>query len=1518
MSECSHAALQVLDRIERREGTLLTWGFIDGILTEDEIAEMVETLPVDNDPSDVVQLTDELLNARLLMRIRQYEQVGYRSRFAEGVRLMASLRQILRGENWPVSPRLVADYRVMVRPRRYPKRELDCDTVMAKLAEHTSLSALEIAVGQMLLNPPSGELKLAQFQFNATAHLLSTLRTNVDGGLIVCAGTGTGKTMAFYLPCFMKVAANMNDERWTQVIAIYPRNELLKDQLTEAYRQARLLDIPLTNAGKRHLTLGAYFGPTPHTATSQNLEKYARWERSHAGYVCPFLRCPKCDGDLVWRHQDLAQQREVLHCQSSTCSTVITDVILTRRQMELTPPEILFTTTEMMNRQMSSTRTRKLYGIGQPASRSPYVMLLDETHSYTGVHGAHVALLIRRWRQRLRSRVQFVGLSATLTDAQGFFEELTGIRPGDVTAIGIGNDLEEDGNEYQLVLRGDPVSGTSLLSTTIQASMLMGRLLDPQDTETSGRVFGNRLFVFTDDLDVTNRLYHNLLDAEGMLPNFRAMTHKEPLARFRSRDFDPSSVGVRWRDGQHWRICEDIGHQLSGNDNRLRISRTSSQDTGVARGAQIIVATASLEVGYNDPWVGAVMQHKAPRDNASFLQRKGRAGRRRITRPWTTVVLSDYGRDRIAFQGYEQLFDPVLERPVLPIRNRYVLKIQAVFAFMDWLAQQLPAQMEGSVWDDFSRNITEQTYRRADAEARVRRQIEIIEQLLTDDGYRDSLAQYLRYALGLEPPGDDEIQGIFWEPPRGLMTAVLPTILRRLKTNWRLFSPQGASWYDRMESSPLPEFLPSNLFSALDVPDVTIALRQYADQEQGLWMEPLVKALNIFAPGRVTRRYGVETMRDSHWFPINPELAEQSIPVEQYCAGELQEVGQFQAFLPDKQGMLQPQLLRCVAPYRIEPTFVPKEIRPTSNSSMDWRSQFCPRTEGIRFAMPANTPFSSIIDQVHLFTHNQRQPVNVRRFTVGAQASVLFNDGREANCHITFTDDTTGEPVCLGFEHEVDGLAFVMHISPVLLDQVIAQRSFAACRSAYFLDSIIHDQQLQRIANHFRLGWLGQVYLSLLLKLAWQRQHSIETVVSSLEESFPAEDVEQVLQSIFQVVEIDEEQGEEATGRLHEHLRELLHTPNICARLAELSRSLWETPTDAMRQWLAIRLKATLGGALLQACYQVATQSRADDLLLDLESGATDPESLMLSEHDTVIWITENTHGGCGTIEEIARRFVDDPRRFFLLVEMALGESDYELIDESLACITSLTQTSAHVRNAFSQVRDATSLDETDAARTVLISALERENLLVTRGVLTSLNMRLLRSGTSEQTDLLLADLLAMWMRIEEALHVEVDARIFSYLASEDSDIAQRIREIATQITGGTGGHRLNDYTLIYGLLWPRGTLIRERALSSYNPYATLPAGDARLLRETLCQHMAIVSLTEYDWFVRVCHALNTTGIVRIVEPAQDLARLQQALLETLVTPVESDVLRLYPYVVTIQRLPIGLAATLHLREAIQ
>ena len=62
-------------------------------------------------------------------------------------------------------------------------------------------------------------------------------------------------------------------------------------------------------------------------------------------------------------------------------------------------------------------------------------------------------------------------------------------------------------------------------------------------------------------------------------------------------------------------------------------------------------------------------------------------------------MLSDYGRDRLAYQGYEHLFDPTLRPTPLPIGNRHVQKVQAAAALLDFIATRLPPGLTGDLWD---------------------------------------------------------------------------------------------------------------------------------------------------------------------------------------------------------------------------------------------------------------------------------------------------------------------------------------------------------------------------------------------------------------------------------------------------------------------------------------------------------------------------------------------------------------------------------------------------------------------------------------------------------------------------------------------------------------------------------------------------------------------------------------------------------------------------------------------------
>ena len=513
---------------------------------------------------------------------------------------------------------------------------------------------------------------LSDFQFRSTHQILSDLASKRSRGVVVGAGTGSGKTLAFYLPALSWIGNLCDDLRWTKALAIYPRKELLKDQFAQAYEEARRLDGLL----KRPLTIGAYYGDTPLKEGAVR----SKWSRGSFGYICPFMPCPDCREPLEWTEADVSANRSRLTC--GCCGKLVSDteVALTRQQMSRTPPDVLFTTTEMLNRQLANMWDRHVFGVR--AKRPPILMLLDEIHTYDGVSGAQTAMLIRRWKHAVGAPVCFVGLSATLRDAGHFFGQLTGLEDDRVTYVRPEpSETEHEGSEYLLALRSDPGSGASVLSTTIQTAMLLSRCLDPigrrDEPGPSVGIYGSKTFVFTDALDVLNRLYFDIGDAEGV--DSWGKPVKDSLATLRdpTTNASPSDAPA----GQSWDLPAAIGHPLRSGS-RLRIGRTSSQDVGVDREAEIIVATASLEVGFNDAGVGAVIQHKAPRGTAAFLQRKGRAGRTRRMRPWTVIVLSDYGRDREAYQAYDLLFDPELPARNLPIRNTYVLRVHAIQAFL--------------------------------------------------------------------------------------------------------------------------------------------------------------------------------------------------------------------------------------------------------------------------------------------------------------------------------------------------------------------------------------------------------------------------------------------------------------------------------------------------------------------------------------------------------------------------------------------------------------------------------------------------------------------------------------------------------------------------------------------------------------------------------------------------------------------------------------------------------------------
>src|ERR1700733_14371335 len=175
---------KALTAVELREARLLSWGAVGAEWLHDELIAVLDSY------GDGETLLAEMLDLALIV---QTPSSGYRSRSAETVRLLATLRQAFRAEAMLEGRPLVLDYRFLQRPRRRPKRNVPAAALEA--AVRASLDTNGLAALRAL-TPPT----VSAFQQRSTEHVLEALTTTEKAGVVVTAGTGNGKTLAFYLP----------------------------------------------------------------------------------------------------------------------------------------------------------------------------------------------------------------------------------------------------------------------------------------------------------------------------------------------------------------------------------------------------------------------------------------------------------------------------------------------------------------------------------------------------------------------------------------------------------------------------------------------------------------------------------------------------------------------------------------------------------------------------------------------------------------------------------------------------------------------------------------------------------------------------------------------------------------------------------------------------------------------------------------------------------------------------------------------------------------------------------------------------------------------------------------------------------------------------------------------------------------------------------------------------------------------------------------------------------------------
>jgi hypothetical protein len=263
-------------------------------------------------------------------------------------------------------------------------------------------------------------------------------------------------------------------------------------------------------------------------------------------------------------------------------------------------------------------------------------------------------------------------------------------------------DVTPRGREYfyfiqpEIESRGHDIAGAS---TTIQSLMLLSHGM----RRRTGVDGGFRTIAFLDSIDKLRRLHSAYVDAEEdlKLAALRTLHYGEDAAGQPRDACCGEPVGCHtFSTGECWWFAARDPNR-AGASGLLAVgqplqvaaqpisSATSGQVESLIKQSDTLFATSSLEVGYDDPDIALVYQHYAPQNLASFIQRKGRAGRGLDDRPITAVTLSLYSaRDSYWFRRPDVMISPAgFETPLNPA-NHFVRRGQALAAMLDALARR--------------------------------------------------------------------------------------------------------------------------------------------------------------------------------------------------------------------------------------------------------------------------------------------------------------------------------------------------------------------------------------------------------------------------------------------------------------------------------------------------------------------------------------------------------------------------------------------------------------------------------------------------------------------------------------------------------------------------------------------------------------------------------------------------------------------------------------------------------------
>ena len=493
--------------------------------------------------------------------------------------------------------------------------------------------------------------------------------------------------------------------------------------------------------------------------------------------------------------------------------------------------------------------------------------------------------------------------------------------------------------------------------------------------------------------------------------------------------------------------------------------------------------------------------------------------------------------------------------------------------------------------------------------------------------------------------------------------------------------------------------------------------------------------------------------------------------------------------------------------------------------------------------------------------------------------------------------------MAVGFAMDVDGL----RIDVSLPEQPVSRSGTEldrALRTTYFEHLVLTDSALTaRVPSSFLREWMAQLSLCAVVTA------SVDAGAGLAE--LPDADLSAAMAQAARAVFGADGPLDDPTEPIHDpglvaDVEDALGDGECVDALQRCLASLHGPLPEASLTWMHERYASTVAAGFIGAVQATCPDLDVDDLRADFEILPSDDGPPLAR-----ITISEDQPGGTGVIETAVERIAEDPRAFWAVVTSVLGPCDGERIDVALRRFMR-DQHKGCLANEVDQVRAASTLSATTMAWASLREKMFRSGIDADQTVISALATRLLRPGSDSSVGQLCRDLLHRWDALEDRLGLEVDLRVFAYIAARLDETRRSLATITSQTAQDP------DWIVgqVVGLLWPRGSKLRAASLQSYNPYCKLPDTERLLLEPITREPIATVQCSTAGWRDNLDDQLSLCGVAQIT--CLDETEAADALRQLVTAPTAVGVLEFHPRVVGVERSNAGITLTVDIREAQQ